>query len=79
MYKIIIKEIDRLHSKLHDGKVFSEYIIYFYKNDVIIESHIEIGDLAKQLRVNELMIVNSISNKEIIEEIRLEELLKNQN
>jgi hypothetical protein len=79
MDKIIIKEIDRLYSKLHGGRVVSEYIIYFYKNDVIIELHTELGDLAKQLRVNELMIVNSITNKEIIQEITLEEVLKNQN
>lgn len=69
--KIIVKEFDRLHSKTFKGKFISEYIIYLMDNDIKLETYTEIGDKAKNERIE--MITSSSSNKEdykyIIEEI----------
>jgi len=79
MKKIVIKEIDKLYSKLHADRFIVEYIVYLMDNDIAIETYTEFGYLAMKIRVNELMLVHSINNNELIQEVNFEELIKNQN
>ena len=51
--KILVKEIDRLKSELHNRYV-SEYLIYITIDKVNIECHDEFGDVSKIRKVNEL-------------------------
>lgn len=87
MKKIVIKEIDKLTSTLHKSRVTSEYLIYLVDDKIILEGYTEIGEIAKNARVNELILTNFISDnfnqteiktEDIIEEINFEEYL-NQN
>lgn len=80
--KIIVKETDRLFSKLHKGKFVSEYLIYLDLDgfNVNIQAHIEIGVEAKNFRVNEMIYEyftdenNNINSDGIVEEIPFEEI-----
>lgn len=87
MKKIVIKEIDKLTSKVHKGKVITEYLVTLVIDDLVnipIESYIEYGETAKKLRVNELIMNNflteentlNIEIKEIIIEVNFENYLK---
>jgi len=67
--KIIVKEFDRLHSKTFKGKFISEYIIYLMDNDIKLETYTEIGDKAKNERVEMITSSNKEDYKYIIEEI----------
>lgn len=74
--KIIIKEIDRYTSKTFKGKSISEYLIYVaLSNGQKISAYTEIGDEAKKLRVNELIVEhfigydNMVNKEDIIEEL----------
>lgn len=86
MKKIVVKEIDKLTSKVHKGKVVTEYLITLVIDDLVnipIESHIEYGETAKVIRVNELIMNNFLSDdnslnidiKEMIIEVKFEEFL----
>ncbi len=89
MLKILIKEVDRLNSTVHKGKVISEFLIYLahVENDLqnVAMAFTEYGEEAKKERVNVMLlqIMNDISvtiNKEdFIEEMSLEEVLKKHN
>jgi len=73
MEKIVVKEVDKLKSLIHNGKVISEYLIYL---DVDTNGHhanafIEIGEAAKKLRVNELLLNHFNGDNSVIEEIML--------
>ena len=76
MYKILIKEIDRYHSKKKGKSFISEYLIYLMFDNTNIETHIEIGESAKKERVN-MLLIDTIPNltqfelEDIIEEITL--------
>lgn len=87
--KIIIKEIDKLISTLHKGRVITEYLIYLvHDTDGIpapLEAYTEFGEEAKKTRVNELILLNfipdtytgvEINKDEIIQEINFEEYTK---
>ena len=50
MKTIIIKEVDKLTSKLHKGRVISEYLIYLMENDVKLECYSEIGNENRDTR-----------------------------
>lgn len=67
--KIIVKEFDRLHSKTFKGKFISEYLIYLMDNDIKLETYIELGDKAKNARVEMITSSNKEDYKYIIEEI----------
>ena len=67
--KIIVKEFDRLHSKTFKGKFISEYIIYLMDNDIKLEAYTEIGDKAKNERLEMITSSNKEDYKYIIEEI----------
>jgi len=86
MKRIIIKEIDKYSSRLYKGKTISEYLIYVEVNGTRVHAYTELGEDAKQERVNQLIVEHLISsdtktiNKdEIIEEFCLEEILKGKN
>ena len=81
MMKILIKEIDRYTSKTFKNKSISEYLIYVaLVNGQKLYAYTEIGNEAKNLRVNELIAKyfmdnnNTINKEDIIEELSLEEL-----
>ena len=82
MRKIIVKEVDKLTSKLHTGRVINEYLIYLSLDNKMIEAHTEFGEASKIARVNELILThfvkdNEVINKEeIIEEISFDEVIK---
>ena len=67
MKRIAIREIDRFTSQMHEGRIISEYIIYLYQNDVTLACYTEIGNEAKNIRVNEMILESPIS--EPIEQI----------
>jgi hypothetical protein len=80
MKSILIKEIDQLHSNLHNDRVVSEYLIYLMQNDVKLECYSELGKEAKDMRVNELIVSNfdlEIALEDIIQEVTFEELINN--
>lgn len=54
MKSIVIKEIDVLTSKLHKGRVVTEYMIYLMENDVKLSCYTVIGDDAKKNKIIEL-------------------------
>ncbi len=87
MKKIIIKEIDKLQSALHKDYVVTEFLIYVMidGNSQPFEAYTELGDTAKNARINELILIHFISEdpsqeplnkEEIIEEISFEEYAK---
>jgi ribosomal protein S3 len=63
---IIIKEIDRYFSKKHKNKQISEYLIYVTLEDgQKISAYTEIGEEAKKIRVNELLIEHFYQNNNL--------------
>ena len=62
MRSIVIKEIDVLVSKLHKGRVITEYLIYLMENDVKLACYSVIGDEAKENKIIELEKI--INNKQ---------------
>ena len=63
---IIIKEIDRYLSKKHKNKQISEYLIYVALEDgQKISAYTEIGEEAKKIRVNELLIEHFYQNNNL--------------
>lgn len=83
MKKIVIKEIDKLTSRLHKNRVISEYLIYLVSDDKILEAYTELDEDPKNTRVNELILTHflpennkKIIKEDIIEEINFEEYLK---
>ncbi len=78
MKKILIREIDRLYSKIHKGKYISEYIIYLMENDVKLNASNVVGEKEKNNYVYSLMVLNNLSKNEIIQEVSFEEIIKNQ-
>jgi len=81
MMKIIIKEIDRYTSTTFSNKSISEYLIYVaLTNGQKLYAYTEIGEEAKNIRVNELLVKyfmnnnNTINKEDIIEELCLEEV-----
>lgn len=77
MTKIVIKEIDKLYGKNNKNRVITEYLIYLNINGTNVHCFNELGDQAKNERVN-MMLVNyfniPISTSElsnIIEEITI--------
>jgi hypothetical protein len=56
--KIIIKTIDKLKSSVHKGREISEYLISVAMDNgkTQIEAYTELGEDAKRLRVNEILI-----------------------
>lgn len=85
--KLIVKEIDKLKSAVHKDRIVTEYLIYVMidGNTSPLEAYTELGDDAKNARINELILIHFISednntpspNKEdIIEEISFEEYIK---
>lgn len=76
MDKIVIKEIDKYTSHLFKDKMISEYIIYLISEEgVKKEAYMEIGEEAKKLRVNELLLNNFEYNEHIINDIILEQTI----
>lgn len=84
--KIVITEIDRLVGTMDKSKVVGEYLISVfidYDRRHKIGAFIEYGNMAKQIRVNELIIehfqngdtLDNISN-DMIKEISFEEYKK---
>lgn len=80
MKSILIKESDRLFSKIHKNKYVSVYLIYLIENDVRLECYSELGKENKDMRVNELIVANfnlDIAVEDIIQEVTFEEFKKN--
>ena len=83
MKKIIIKEIDKYTSQIHKDKVVMEYMIHLILVDgprpMNIESYIEMGKDAKDIRVNEMILEyfeDDVTKEQIIEEVNFENYLK---
>lgn len=80
MKSILIKESDRLFSKIHKNKYVPAYLIYLIENDVRLECYSELGDENKVMRVNELIVDNfnlDIAVEDIIHEVTFEEFKNN--
>lgn len=74
---ILIKENDRLKSITHKGRVISEYLIYLMNGETAVKCYSEIGNSAKENRVNEMLMTDFENNNnlnEIITEVSYEEL-----
>jgi hypothetical protein len=87
--KIVVKEIDKLASAVHKGRVITEYLIYVmqtpyeYTAGTPLEAYTEFGENAKNIRVNELILIHftsedllNINKDEIIETVSFEEYTK---
>jgi hypothetical protein len=83
--KLIIKEIDKLKSAVHEDRVVTEYLIYVMidGNSNPLEAYTELGDSAKSARINELILIHfsddelsGFKKEEIIEEVSFEEYIK---
>ena len=57
MKSILIKESDRLFSKIHKNKYVSVYLIYLIENDVRLECYSELGVENKAMRVDRKSVV----------------------
>ena len=81
MKRILIKEIDRLYSKIHKGRFVSEYIVYLIENDVKLKAFNVVGDKSKDHYVLAMLMTNDfggLTEDEIIQEVAFEEVIKNQ-
>ena len=80
MKSILIKEVDKLYSKIHKNNFVSVYLIYLMENDVKLECYSELGKENKDMRVNELIVANfelEIAVEDIIQEVSFEEVINN--
>ena len=80
MKSILIKEVDKLYSKIHKTNFVSVYLIYLMENDVKLECYSELGKENKDMRVNELIVANfelEIAVEDIIQEVSFEEVINN--
>ena len=78
MKSILIKEVDKLYSKIHKNNFVSVYLIYLMENDVKLECYSELGKENKDMRVNELIVANfelEIAVEDIIQEVSFEEVI----
>ncbi len=76
MDRILIKEIDKYTSSVFKNKTVSEYMIYLMTEDgVKKEAYLEMGDEAKKLRVNQLLMDNFEYNNEIINDVISEQTI----
>jgi hypothetical protein len=75
--KIVVKENDRLKSKLHN-KTVSEYLVYLVDNDVNVKCFNEFGFDAKESRVKNLLETHFSNNeiKNVVEETTFENFIK---
>jgi hypothetical protein len=77
MKRIIIKEIDKLYGKNNKNRVVSEFLIYLTIEGTNVQCFNEIGEEAKNERVNMMLLSNFPSTLErneisnIIEEITM--------
>lgn len=53
--KIIVKEIDKFNSNLFEAKIITEYLIYYVIDGINVEAYTELGETAKNNRINELV------------------------
>jgi hypothetical protein len=80
MKSILIKESDRLFSKLPKNNYVSVYLIYLIQDDVKLECYSELGKENKDMRVNELIVANfdlAIAVEDIIQEVTFDEFKNN--
>ena len=83
--KLIVKEIDKLKSAVHQDHVVTEYLMYVMLdgNSQPLEAYTELGESAKSARINELILIHftdddlvSLNKEQIIEEISFENYMK---
>ncbi len=85
MKRILIKEIDRLYSKIHKDRFVSEYIIYLMENDIKLKTITVFGEKAKTIHTMAMLLTNDFActnieqniADEIIREVKFEEIIKN--
>jgi hypothetical protein len=70
MKSILIKEVDRLYSKIHKGKYISEYIIYLMENDVKLKAVSVFGEKQKNTHTTVMLILNDFEHTDIAENIK---------
>lgn len=63
--KVVAKEIDKLKSMKHRGRIISEYIIYLYIEGRAILAFIELGKEARDKKIFELQYLYSVDEIEI--------------
>jgi hypothetical protein len=81
MKTILIREVDRLYSKIHKDKYVSEYIIYLMENDVKLKAINVVGNKSKDNYLLAMLLTNDfgdLTEQEIIQEVSFEEVIKNQ-
>ena len=81
MKRILIREIDRLYSKIHKGRFVSEYIIYLIENDVKIKAFNVVDEKSKDHLKLAILLTHDfgdLTENEIIQEVTFEEVIKNQ-
>jgi hypothetical protein len=78
--KIVIREIDRFASVTSKDKIISEYAIYYIVDNINVEAYVEIGAVAKKIRVNQILLNHFISDNTQFNEIDfpIEELSYNE-
>lgn len=62
---IIVKEIDKLSSKMHKGKIVKEFLVYYSVNSVLVDAFTIFGDNEKNLKTNELISKYSLTENDI--------------
>lgn len=85
MKSILIKEVDRLYSKIHKEKYVSEYIIYLIENDVKLKAISVFGEKQKNTHITVMLLTNDFActdiaeniTENIIQEVSFEEVIKN--
>jgi hypothetical protein len=81
--KIVLKEIDKLVSVVSPTRVVTEYMVYLMVNEQKVAAYLELGEEAKSIRVNELIIEHFIGDEHnghkiiisnIVEEVSFEDM-----
>jgi len=81
--KIVVKEIDKLVSVVSPTRVVTEYMVYLMVNEQKVAAYLELGEEAKNIRVNELIVKHFMSDEHdtnkiiitnIVEEVSFEDM-----
>ena len=73
MKRILIRETDRLYSKIHKDRFVSEYIVYLMENDVKLKAFNVVGEKSKDHYVLAMLMTNDFG---ILTEDEIIKLLK---
>ena len=63
--RILVKICDIFKSSKHKNKYFYEFIVYLMVDETPIEAHTEIGGVARNNRIKELMSLHNIKDEDV--------------